>query len=210
MGFLTTEKGKAYWTYAFTPDTKYKAEGEYKIKLRMSGQEAIDLQKYVDDLYDQSLAEAVDDSPAKKISKANNSVCTECLNEDGAPTGELEFTFKQRAVITKKDKTTMPMRVAVFDAKGEPITEEVVVGNGSTVKVSYEPFKWVTPTMGAGVTLRFKALQVIKLMSRAGGDKAEGFGFGEEDGYSHDNNNNNNSDDNDEFLPETSDQDEDF
>ena len=64
--------------------------------------------------------------------------------------------------------------------------------------------------MGAGVTLRFKALQVIKLVSRAGGEKAEGFGFGEEDGYSHDNNNNNNSDDNDEFFPETSDQDEDF
>lgn len=210
MGFPTTAKGKAFWTYAFTPDTKFKAEGEYKIKFRQGGQEAIDLQKYVDDLLDQSLAEAKEEMPQKKINK-HNSVYSEVLDDNGTPTGELEFVFKQKAVITKKDKSTMNMRVAVFDAKGIPITDPVEVGNGSTVKVAYEPFKWVTPTMGAGVTLRFKGLQIIDLVAR-GGSNADGFGFGEEEGYSHNNNNNNNSDDNNEFFQEadSSEEDEDF
>ena len=210
MGFPTTAKGKAFWTYAFTPDTKFDAYGKYHTKFRIGGQEAIDLAKRVDDLLDQSLAEATENSPQKKIKK-NNTVYTEVLDDNGTPTGELEFAFKQNAVITKKDKTTMNMRVAVFDAKGKPITSPVEVGNGSTVKVSYDPYKWVTPTLGAGVTLRFKGLQIIELVERSGSN-ADGFGFGEEDGYSHDNNNNN-SDDNNEFFQEESNnenQDEDF
>ena len=207
MGFPTTAKGKAFWTYAFTPDTKFDADGKYHIKLRIGGQEAIDFSKYVDDLIDQSLAEATENNPQKKIKK-NNTVYTEVLDDNGTLTGELEFQFKQKATITKKDKSVMNMRVAVFDAKGKPITEPVEVGNGSTVKVAYDPFKWVTPTLGAGATLRFKGLQIIDLVER-GGSNADGFGFGEEDGYSH-NNNNNNSDDNNEFFQEASDQDEDF
>ena len=46
---FTTPIGKAYYTYAFKPDTQFKEEGEFGVKLRLGGEEAIDIQKRVDD-----------------------------------------------------------------------------------------------------------------------------------------------------------------
>ena len=41
---FTTPIGKAYYTYAFKPDTQFKEEGEFGVKLRLGGEEAIDIQ----------------------------------------------------------------------------------------------------------------------------------------------------------------------
>lgn len=211
MGFPTTVKGTAFWTYAFLPDTKFKSEGEYKIKFRLSGEDAVSFQKTVDKLAEDSVAKAKEDNPAKKI-KAANKPYSEVVDENGNETGELEFKFTQRAVIPTK-RGDMQMRVAVFDSKGTPINDPVEVGNGSTVKVAYEPNLWYVPSSGAGVSLRFKGLQIIDLVARETAN--DGFGFGEEEGYSHENNNNNNSDDDHDFSEEEGysqdeDQEEDF
>jgi len=203
MGYPTTVKGKAFWTYAFTPDTKFDSEGVYTTKFRLGGEAAVNFQKEVDKLMDAAFGKAKEENPAKKIKKAN-APYTEVTDDNGNETGELEFVFKQKATINTKNGP-MNMKVAVFDAKGKPITEPVDIGNGSTVKVAYEPNLWFVPSTGAGVTLRFKGLQIIDLLARAGSG-ADGFGFGEEDGYSHDNNNNNNgeAEDDQEFFEENS------
>lgn len=208
MGYPTTVKGKAFWTYAFTPDTKFDSDGVYTTKFRLGGEAAVGFQKEVDKLMDAAFGKAKEDNPAKKIKKAN-APYSEVTDDDGNETGELEFVFKQKATIPTKNGP-MNMKVAVFDAKGRPITDPVEIGNGSTVKVAYEPNLWFVPSTGAGVTLRFKGLQVIDLKARASGDNADGFGFGEEDGYSHDNNNNNNGDVDDGFFEENHSEEEDF
>lgn len=211
MGYPTTVKGKAFWTYAFTPDTKFDSDGVYTTKFRIGGEAAVAFQQEVDKLSSQAVEKAKEDNPTKKI-KVGSVPYSEVLDENGNETGQLEFVFKQKATINTKNGP-MNMRVAVFDAKGKPITEPVEIGNGSTVKVAYEPNLWYVPSTGAGVTLRFKGLQVIDLLARAGGDGAEGFGFGEEDGYSHTNNNNNSDDDDglfEEEIPKTSSEEEDF
>ena len=202
MGYPTTVKGKAFWTYAFTPDTKFDSDGVFTTKFRIGGEAAVNFQNEVDALSKKSVEKAKEDNPTKKIKEASKPY-SEVLDEEGKETGQLEFVFKQKASIKTKNGP-MQMRVGVFDAKGKPITDPVDIGNGSTVKVAYEPNLWFVPSTGAGVSLRFKGLQIIDLMARAGGSGAEGFGFGEEDGYSHDNNNNKSEDDDELFEEETS------
>ena len=184
MSYPTTCKGIAYWVNAFVPDTKFQAEGVYNIKFRLSGEKAMELQEKVDSHQAAAVSRAKEENPKKKIKEASLPY-TEVFDEDGQETGELEFSFKQKAVITTK-KGPMDMSVAVFDAKGQPITKPVSIGNGSEVIVAYEPYLWYVPTMGAGVSLRFKGLQICKLVAPPSqdGDEAGAYGFTkQEEGY---------------------------
>ena len=38
--YAVTPKGQFHWAHVGTPDTTYKAEGQYHVKLQLSGQEA--------------------------------------------------------------------------------------------------------------------------------------------------------------------------
>ena len=206
MGYPTTSTGKAMYTYAFSPDTGF-GQNIYSIKLRLSGEDAVKLQGQVDELLTASHKKYTEEMAGKKIKKANPPY-KEVTKEDGTPTGMLEFHFKQNATIDTKNGP-MDMRPSVFDAKGKPITEPVKVGNDSSVKVAYEPYLWYSASQGAGVKLRFKALQIIELKEPANSNGADGYGFSEEEGYSHENNNNNGGEDEaEEFFPETPDNEE--
>ena len=206
MATLRTSKGLAYWPHIFTPDTQFNSDGDYSVKFRVSGEDAINLQKKVDALGEESVQKAKTENPSKKIKLANVPY-NEVLDETGNPTGQLEFKFKQKAKIQTKNGP-MDMKVAVLDAKGTPITEPVNMANGSEVKVAFEPNLYYVPSSGAGVSLRLKAVQIINLIEYESND----FGFGEEEGYTHDNNNNNGSDnaqeDNEEFFGNNEDEEE--
>ena len=184
MSYATTKAGEALWVNAFVPDFKFDENGVYNMKFRLRGEEAMELQETVDNHHSNSKARAKEENPKKKIKEASLPY-TEVFDEDGNETGELEFTFKQKAVITTK-KGPMDMSVAVFDAKGSPITKPVSIGNGSEVIVAYEPYLYYVGSMGAGVTLRFKGLQILKLVAppTKDGDEADSYGFKkQEEGY---------------------------
>ena len=92
----------------------------------------------------------------------------------------MTLSFKLNAV-GKNSKTgeTWKNTVKLFDAKGKPT--KVKVGGGSRIRVSAEINPYYTPTIGAGVSLRLKAVQIEELMQ--GGD-ATSYGFDEiEDGF---------------------------
>lgn len=184
MSYATTKAGEALWVNAFVPDTKFDENGVYNMKFRLSGEDAMELQETVDKHHSNSKARAKEENPKKKIKEASLPY-TEVFDEDGNETGELEFTFKQKAVITTK-KGPMDKSVAVFDAKGNPITKPIGIGNGSEVIVAYEPYLYHVGSMGAGVTLRFKGLQILKLVAPPSkdGEGASSFGFQkQEEGY---------------------------
>lgn len=205
---LTTAKGTAYWPYIFKPDTKWNEDGDYKIKFRLKGEDAVSLQKKIDGFLNDSVEQAKQKLEGKKIKKADPPY-EEVLDDNDNPTGELEFKFKQRAVINTKNGT-MQKRVKVVDAKGSPITNELKVGNGSTVKVAYDPNLYYTPTAGAGVSLRLVGVQIIDLVEYANDESNV---FGEEEGFQYNNNNNDGSThapSEEEFFPEAEDNEEDF
>jgi hypothetical protein len=86
---------------------------------------------------------------------------------------------------------------------GDPINDGFKVGNGSVVKVAFEPIKYfVASSKTAGVSLRLRAVQIIKLVEFNGGG---GDFFEEEEGYEIDDKKDNNGKNETGFEAETTD-----
>lgn len=190
-----TPKGTASWPRLHEPDTKFKDEGEYSIKIKLAGSEAAELVAIIDGAHAESFetnkkaiaeAKAKEKNPKKRaeLKERADVPYKECYEND-EPTGEYEFNFKMKASgVSKKTGKPWERKPAVFNAKGKPLTpdERAKVGGGSIVKVAYEITQFYTAALGAGVSLRLEAVQVIELKSFANKD-AGSFGFGAEDGY---------------------------
>jgi hypothetical protein len=172
----TTPTGVAQYPRLTKPDTKFNPDGEYKVKLEIPGDSASDLTTFLDEQFEMAVAKAKKDNPGKKIKEGNAPYETD---ED---TGKVVVSFKLKAKVTPKNGDPFEQRPALFDAKGKPI-KDVNVGGGSTMKIAYEVVPYYTAIAGAGVSLRLKAAQIINLVEFSGGASAEGFGFGEEEGY---------------------------
>lgn len=173
---ITTPAGKALWVKAFEPDEKYHV---YSVKLILPQKDAQELIDQVDGWAEESFKEAVKE---KKTKKRATLPYQPVLDDEGNETGDIQFTFKQKSQTAEGKK--LNVKIGVFDGKGKPITNPVQIGNGSLVKVAFEPNQWANGAQGAGVQLRFRALQILKLVEYGGGTTADAFGFGEEnDGY---------------------------
>ena len=185
----------ASWPRLHEPDTKFKKEGEYSIKLRLSGAAAAELNAVVEQAHEDAYeankkaiaeAKAKEKNPKKRaeIKERADLPCKE-LYENDEPTGEYEFNFKMKASgVSQKTGKPWTRKPGVFNAKGKPLNEaeKAKVGGGSVVKVSYEITPFYTAALGAGVSLRLEAVQVLELKSFQARD-ASAFGFGVEEGY---------------------------
>lgn len=97
------------------------------------------------------------------------------------PTGYYVVSFKANAEFKDKQGRIQKVSIGLFDAKGNPVTEDV--GSGSTIKVAFSIVPFMNPAAkNAGVTLRLRAAQVLSLVPPGGGT-ADSFGFGVEEGY---------------------------
>jgi hypothetical protein len=184
MAYQVTPMGKSQWAKIAVPDTKFVADGEYSIRLRLKGASATKLQASIDKAVEKAVAKAVEDNPNKKIKKGTVPYVE--VVEDGNQTGELEFKFKQKKIIQTKNGP-IEKKVVMFDANNKPIVEKLLVGNGSDVKVAYDPKPYYTPTQGASVSLKLVGVQILNLVPYNNDDSAESLGFKKEDGYSHNN-----------------------
>ncbi|BEP42135.1 hypothetical protein [Variovorax sp. V15] len=105
--------------------------------------------------------------------------------ETEEPTGFVLFKFAMKASgIRKKDNSPWSQKPTIFDSKGVTLAKPPQIWGGSEGKVSVEASAYFIPGTGAaGVSLRLKAVQLLKLVS--GGQKdAAGYGFAaEEDGF---------------------------
>lgn len=181
-----TPAGIALYPKLNEPDTKFKAEGQYSVKLRLSAEDAQELIEEIDSLadeaFDEALAEAKNEREKKKIKRADPAYSAE-EDEDGKETGNFLFNFKMAASgVSKKTGKEWTRTCPVFDAKRKPIDlKNIQIGSGSVVKVAYflSPF---STAIGVGVSLRLEAVQVLE--RREWGSKdASAFGFGDEEGF---------------------------
>lgn len=204
---VTTPIGTAYYAYIFTPDTKFDANGVYQVNLRMSKTDAKPLVKVIDETIEETAK-----SSSSKSKKFASKPYYKATDADGNETGEIEFKFKQKAIINTK-KGEMKMQPKVFDCKGKPLVEQQMVGNGSRIKIAFEPFGYDVASIGIGASLRLKAVQIVDIVNSDTG----GFGFGEEEGNfvveAKNNNNTGAEDDDDEediFSEEENEEDGDY
>lgn len=180
----TTSKGVAKFCYLNKPNDKYKAEGEYSVQFTQTPEEAKPLVALIDAAMAESLKDAKAEFPKKKQIKQADAPYKKDTDQDGNETGLLSFKFKAVASgIRKEDKTPWTFRPMLFDAKGGKIPATVQIWGGSVVRVSFEISPFYTEKVGAGVSLRMKAVKVLELRTGKGRD-ANAYGFGEaEEGY---------------------------
>ena len=166
---FTTPKGTAYYPYISAPDTKFDEQGHYKVNLCLPKDEA----KPVTDLIKAELLagiKALTDSGKTVKKQAPLPFEDEIDDETGEPTGNVIIKFKSKAAY----------KPAVFDAKGQMMPKHNIYG-GSKIKVSSKADFYTSPSIGYGVALRLRAVQVLEYVEgSSGGNK---FGFGEEDGF---------------------------
>lgn len=177
-----------------------KPDGEYKVDLVLSAEEAKPLIDKLQPLHDEAMRNAqveFDKLPVKtrkEFEKKNvtgpvaNSFFSEIYDEETEePTGDVFFRFKMKASgKNKKTGKVWKRKPAIFDAKGNAMTNPPDIWGGTIGKVSFEAVPYfIAGTAAAGVRLSLNAAQIIELRSGGGGN-AESYGFGEEEGYEYD------------------------
>lgn len=181
-----TPKGVMVHPWLNRPDTKFKPEGEYRTKLRLSKEDAQPLLDTLEPLHAAAVKASKDafakdaKNKGKKWDRKIHPLYAELVDDDGEPTGEIEMAFKRRASgVSKKDGSKWEIKPDLFDAKGGKLDPDVKVYGGSLGKVSFTAIDYDKP-IGVGLSLCLEAVQVIKVIS--GGRNASSYGFDDESG----------------------------
>lgn len=178
---IKTIEGKAMWAKVFEPDTKFNPDGDYSINLLMSEEQAAEMGEYLEGLTQEKFNEEVKRNPKLKNTLSIRPPYEPAYDRDGNETGDVEFKFKLKAKVQTRDGQTYEQKPVVVDAKRVPMNGEVLVGNGSVVKVAFEPIPYViAATKMCGVSLRLKGVQVLDLVEYGNSGASM---FEEEDGY---------------------------
>lgn len=166
---FTTAKGIAYYPYISAPDTKFDEQGHYKVNLCLSEEDAQPVIEVIKQTVVEGIKALKKDKPNMEIKQAPLPFSKE-VDEDGNPTGNVIIKFKSKAAY----------KPAVFDSKGNMMTKSNIYG-GSELKVNGSCAFFHTAMIGAGVSIRLRAVQVISYVEGASG--ANKFGFDEVEGF---------------------------
>ncbi len=173
---MTSPKGVAVWPWLNEPDTRWDTS-EYKVSLKVYGKPAMEFTQLLEEFYKQGYTDLAKELKKPKLKKANMP-WSEVVDDQGNLTGEIEFKFKNKSSYEYEGKT-IENRVALIDRAGKIV--ESRIGSGSEIKIGFEPYVWHVPSMGVGMTLRLKAVQVLELVEYGGGSSSGDFEFEFED-----------------------------
>jgi hypothetical protein len=179
---LISPKGIASYPKLNEPDTKFKADGEYSVGLLVSPDEAKEFAAKVKEVVKEYYKEQCSLLKKKELKLADLPIKKE-TDKEGNDTGKVKIKFALAAKIkSRKSGQEWEQRPALFDSKNKPTTERI--GGGSTLRIAADVFPWYTPSLGVGVSLRCKAVQVLELQAPGGPSNADSYGFtAEEEGY---------------------------
>jgi hypothetical protein len=174
-------QGNALWAKVFEPDTKFDPNGTYSIQVTIPEEEAAGICEYLDKVVQDRFDEEVKAKPKMKNSLSTKAAYEPHYDKDGNETGLVEFRFKLKAKVQTRDGSLYDQKPIVVDAKRNPMDSNNLIGNGSIVKVAFEPIPYVmASTKQVGVSLRLKGVQVIELVEYGNGGASM---FDEEEGF---------------------------
>lgn len=158
--FLLTPTGVAEYPFLSSPDTKYVAQGEYKVKLKLDLSD--EAQKLMNSIqvcaklaYDKAMTKAV--AAGKRPPKQAD---VPVFNNGTA----IMLTAKLKASgVNKTTNQVFHQAPRIFDASNALWDKNTKVTHGSKLRLCVEVVEYDSPTTGAGVTLRLKDVQVIEL-----------------------------------------------
>jgi hypothetical protein len=176
-----TPRGIARTAWLNQPSEKY---GKFSCRLVIPAKDAQPLCDALDKLAEETfefLKGEMKPGPLKKL-KLRKAYEEETDDDTGDPTGNIVFRFSENKMLGKDEKAR-PFAPELFDAKGKPLNpKKTFVYGGSEVKVGYILRGYKNDANEEyGVSLKLRAVQVLKLVTGGGG-----FKFDAEDGYSGD------------------------
>lgn len=175
---ITTPKGVASYPHVNEPNTRFNPMGEYSCTIVVSEEDGIAFSETIGAIFD---AEYERECIIRKNPKLKKSQYFPVTQDEK---GKWSIKTKQVAKVEAKNGDVYSFDIKLFDASGQPVkSENCRVGSGSQVKCAVEPRTWYNPSVGFGMTLSLRAVQVIELVEGGGGN-AESFGFGAEEGFS--------------------------
>jgi len=168
---ITTPTGTAIYPRLTTPDTKFDKDGVYSVDLELdtSDKTVADFLAVLKKTADSAYAAECEKRGNKKLKRADLPI------KDGeGDMVRVKFKLKAKAGNEEKSWTQKPV---LFDAQGTALKEAPNVGSGSRIKVAFEVVPFFTAMVGAGVSLRMKAVQIIDLKEYTPGDRFDAYGF---------------------------------
>ena len=157
---LTTGIGTAIYPKLIVPDTKFNADGLFSCRITVSEDDFKAFRAQLDPIIEKAY-KATCTAQGKECKRANEPVK---INADG----DYEIFAKQAAKINVAPTADNPdgvveFKIALYDAKVKPITNEPKIGSGTKLKMSVTPYTWFVPSQGFGYTLRLKAVQILEM-----------------------------------------------
>ena len=166
-----SEIGEAIYPHLNKPDVRFSEAGEYKVTLKVAKSDATAMLKLYNSAIEDALKLAEQNHKGKGIKNAPKPFTEE--------NDYVFFKFKMKATgVNQKTKEKFSQRPQLFDAKKNPIPLSTIIWGGSKMRVAYNLVPYFTPMLGAGVTARLKAVQVIELVEGKDSNL-----FSKEDGY---------------------------
>lgn len=181
---LLTPSGIAVYPHLNRPDvykdpnTNVSGKPQYKVNLSLTQEEATPLITKIEEAKKTALAMI----PKDKKQKESDAPYYNELDSEGQETGRVIFKFKMNAEINTKDGRKIDIAPKLFDAKGVLLNECDDIWGGSILRVSAELVPYYVAAVGAGVSLRLKAVQIIELKTGGGAD-ASSYGFSATEGF---------------------------
>jgi hypothetical protein len=169
----TSPAGEARWPHLKEPEVFEGVEQGYTVKLVLNKEET-------DALLARIAAEWEKSEESEKVAKGSK--VEPYLGGSVNKNGDFEFKFKTKASYKTSNGDIVKRKVPMFDAKGR--AGEFNLGNGSTIRVSFQFIPFYKSGKAFGVSLWMEAVQVIKLVEFGGSaGNANAYGFEETDGY---------------------------
>ena len=173
---FVTPIGIARFPWLTQADTRYNADGVYKVDLVLTEDEATPLIAKIDALWE-DFRKTLTGPKAKKAPLSLG--YAEEYDDNDKPTGNYILKVKTNAMMKRKDGTSEHRRLVFVDSKAKEFTPEPIWG-GSKLKLNITAIPYDAGA-NLGISLKLNAVQVIELVS--GGNGGGSFGFGEEDGF---------------------------
>ena len=177
---LTTPVCKFQYPKLVEPETKFNPEGVYKITGLIDPRDADDIAAQLDALLTRHKESLKAQAPTQKFKLSDLPYGFEDI--DGTPYFVVKSKMKAKGI--DRDGRAWSAAPALFDAKGGAIKDRETLKNmwsGTVGRISVDACPFYQAAIGAGITLRLRAVQIISLVE--GGGDASSFGFGEEDGW---------------------------
>ena len=156
MAVLTSPKGRAIFPHLTEPDTKYKAEGEYHVKLECPKVECEGLIQSIGNEIAVQIKSQHDLDPNKEVTKK---LPYEVIDD------KVIFTFKLKASGKRKsDGKEFTQKPDLRSADMMRFPHDKQIWGDSILRITFSPYAWNQP-IGIGCTLRIKTVQVIDLVT---------------------------------------------